>query len=457
MLATPDQVGERLVCPDCETPAIVPPPEEVVSHAPQPVTPSRDPNDVYDISQPGPAPSAHAAPAPRSYIAAICPVCHTRLDVTEDKVGTIIECPDCGTRFAVHRPKAAPPQPNPLDEIGEEYGVAPPMEVAQRKPAVMEPGDLVIDSEEHRTVEERRGLEEEWKNFNQQLRSGWQASPTPAAAVAAAVAASAEPEKEPTESFFSGVFTFPFYRSSIAYWVALSLGLMFVVLPPTFAYMMAIKQTGGPEWTWVIVASALACIAGLIWILMTSSSCLAILQDTAEGCDEVENWPEGQIFEWLFDAAYILTALLLATAAGLTVSRLLVWIGHPWWPSAIVVGWVMFPFILVSMLEAGSPLLPFSVPIVRSLLLAWWAWFLFYLETTLLVAVVGGLGAAVTVYTHHWGSPVAIVLAVAVLMIYFRLVGRLIWFCSHEGVLEDEDKPQRTDDKLLHKRSADVE
>lgn len=523
MLATLEQVGQRLICPDCETPSIVPPPEEA-THEPRPLPPTRDPNDVYGFapaegqaaaspdtsigSQPASWPSPASSPSPElapnpiskpvarsaaragskssskpsskrvpardpggagasqsgatppplpasrhkkeEFVTANCPVCHTRLDVTLDKVGKAIECPDCGTRFAVPRPKTAPVEPDPMDAIEEGYGLAAPVDVAHRKPAVFDAEDMAsLVSEEPRSIPDRQGLEEEWKNFNQQLRS------MPVVPGERTPIRRSEPEHVPTESFVRGIFTFPFYRSSIAYWLALTLGLMFVVLPPTFAVVWTMKQPE-PDWLWVIVASILALFSGLLWILMTSSTCMAILQDTAEGLDEVEGWPEGQVFEWLFDTSYILTAALLSTALGVGTVRLLEAMGQFWWPAGIVVGWLLFPFALVSLLEAGSPLLPFSLPIFRSLATAWWAWLTFYFEATFLFAVTGGLGALVTIPTHYWGSPVAIVLVVTALMIYFRLLGRLVWFCSHTGEIEGEES-NRSDDRLVHRRTAEIQ
>ncbi len=432
MLAPPEQVGQRLICPDCETPSIVPPPEDV-THEPLPLGPSSGPSEgpaeTYDLAAPeaGPAPPPAARLVDKKYVAAVCPVCHTRLNVTADKVGRAIECPDCGTRFAVSRPKARAPQPDPMKEIEGGYDVIAPPRVASRKPALFDEAAMPADLDEQRSMEERRGLEEEYRSLNEQLHSGWQVAPSQVSTGRAV-----ESSKSEEASFFRGVFTFPFYRSSMAYWVALSVGLMFVVLPPMFAFMLALRPNG-PGWGWAAVASAMGAVAGLLWILMTSSSCLAILQDTAEGCDEVENWPEGQFFEWLFDASYVLSATLLATAVGLGVTRLVGWLGYSWWPIWVIVSWVTFPLVLMSMLEAGSPLLPFSWPIMRSMLLVWWAWLIFYVEATLVVGVGVGLGALVTIPTHYWGSPVALALAVTVLMIYFRLMGRLVWFCSHEG------------------------
>lgn len=482
MLATVDQVGQRLICPDCETPSLVPPLEEV-SHEPLPPPRRWDPSDVYDNqldpdAAPTPGMPAPVAPAPTTpprppastpqLIVATCPVCHTRQDVTPDQLGKALECPDCGTRFPVARPKAAaPPPPDPLDAIGEEYGLAPAPEVAPRKPAVFD-DEIPLEFEQHgspslagrageerRSAEDLRELDEEWKNLNQQLRDGGGWQPTPGAVVAGR--GPRKPAKQERVSFVGGVVNFPFYRGCLIHWLAMTLGLMFVVVPPVFAYAWAIQQQN-PEWTWVIVAGILAGFAGLLWSLMSSSTCLAILQDTAEGCDDIENWPEGQLTEWLYDTIYIATALILSVALGAGLLRLLELAGVAWWPRglavAIGVGFLAFPFLLMSMLEAGSPLIPFSVPITRSLGTVWWAWFLFYFEATLLVAVTAGLGAAVVIPTHYWGTPAALVLVPAMLMIYFRLLGRLVWCCSHHGS-SGEARPLRDDDDLVQQRPSD--
>lgn len=507
MLATVDQVGQRLICPDCETPSIVPPLEEV-SHEPPPPIRRWNPADVYDTQDsPGaPAPPPPASPgAPPSsakpskkvspppaakvappasaaqYVVATCPVCHTRQDVTLDQVGKALTCPDCGTRFPVPPPPArpAPLPPDPLDEIGQEYGLAPsegyglaaPHDPVERKPAIFDL-DLSDDQEGYRPAaastpgEERprRELEEEWKSLNHQLREGgdWEAAPSRALPRRKPVKP-AKPAKEQRASFVAGVFNFPFYRTCLLYWVALSVGLMFVVLPPVFAWRWT-EQQETPDWTWATVAAVLAAFGGLLWSLMSSATCLAILQDTAEGCDEIENWPEGAFLEWLFDAVYIFVALVLAAALGFGVYRLLDLGGVPWWPrglqASVLAGFLAFPFLLMSLLEAGSPLIPFSLPILRSLGSVWWRWLLFYLETGVLVASMAGLGTLVALKSQSWGStialtPVALLLAVAALMIYFRLLGRLVWCCSHVGGTGDEDPLARRDeDDLVQTRSS---
>ncbi|MGA2255292.1 MAG: hypothetical protein ABSG53_11570, partial [Thermoguttaceae bacterium] len=59
------------------------------------------------------------------------------------------------------------------------------------------------------------------------------------------------------------------------------------------------------------------------------------------------------------------------------------------------------------------------------------AWIGFYLETTLLLAVAGGITiAAMLPGSFLLGVPLVAVTVVTVLMIYFRLLGRLAWCCS---------------------------
>jgi hypothetical protein len=94
---------------------------------------------------------------------------------------------------------------------------------------------------------------------------------------------------------------------------------------------------------------------------------------------------------------------------------------------------LLFPILFLSMLEANSPFWPFSAPVWRSLLSHWWAWGKFFLlSTVLFAAVVGGALLCVVEVSFLLGFVVAFV-TVAILMIYFRLLGRLAWCCSEEA------------------------
>jgi hypothetical protein len=103
----------------------------------------------------------------------------------------------------------------------------------------------------------------------------------------------------------------------------------------------------------------------------------------------------------------------------------------------------LFPVLLLSMLETGSPLLPFSQAVMKSFFAAKRGWTIFYLETM-------GLWAAALCAAGHvlqrWKSstsvllPILALLLTAVLIIYFRLLGRLGWYCGEVMTVEEEEQ-----------------
>jgi len=127
---------------------------------------------------------------------------------------------------------------------------------------------------------------------------------------------------------------------------------------------------------------------------------------------------------------------------GLGIARALESAGIAGWPSVWISLVLIFPVSLLAMLETGSPLNPFSLPVWRSLLYAWWAWGLFYVETTVLIGVLGGLALLAAIYVPAMGMVVAAPLLVATLMIYFRLLGRLAWRCG-EGAARGKQPPTK--------------
>ena len=92
---------------------------------------------------------------------------------------------------------------------------------------------------------------------------------------------------------------------------------------------------------------------------------------------------------------------------------------------------VLFPWLLLSMLEANSPLVPISKAVCGSLLRKWRTWLAFYMETIPLLLSIGASAiAAMLLGSLPLAIPVLAMTMVAVLMIYFRLLGRLAWCCS---------------------------
>jgi DNA-directed RNA polymerase subunit RPC12/RpoP len=121
MVASEQQVGEEITCPDCGTKTIVPPLVPVLAKE----VPAADIQEGYALrTDPGqPRPESVVG---QEYYAVRCPVCATRLHATPDQVGTTMVCPDCRKGFVVPPP---PPPKAVLDvEPLQAYDLRAPVE-----------------------------------------------------------------------------------------------------------------------------------------------------------------------------------------------------------------------------------------------------------------------------------------------------------------------------------------
>ena len=97
----------------------------------------------------------------------------------------------------------------------------------------------------------------------------------------------------------------------------------------------------------------------------------------------------------------------------------------------------LFPFVLLTLLERSSLFNLFSPKIAGSLFVNLWAWLLFYVQSVLLLAA---LLLVAMPSSRVLGTLSAVVIGpwfTAILMVYFRLVGRLAWQVSGERVPEE--------------------
>ena len=91
------QIGQEVICPDCGTPTTVSRPAENrrKSHDRRPKRSATTPW-LRRLAGGGAVPAAE-----QSYVAVVCPVCHTRMHATADQVGNRIHLPHCGSPAVV--------------------------------------------------------------------------------------------------------------------------------------------------------------------------------------------------------------------------------------------------------------------------------------------------------------------------------------------------------------------
>jgi MFS family permease len=182
-------------------------------------------------------------------------------------------------------------------------------------------------------------------------------------------------------------------------------------------------------------------VMGMAVVLTGSVMLLAVLQDTANGKDEIDSWPQGFFMDWLFEGLYVAVALFLGVLPGVLAGQFVLCAGGAATVYAVALAvcsgvtlLVLFPVMLLSLLEAGSPFVPVSRPIWRSLSIARPRWVQFYA-----LSVVLAMAGLVILLGFRRGGVVldflVLFFVTALSMIYFRLLGRLAW-CCREAVAE---------------------
>jgi len=418
MHGTLEEVGKHLLCPDCYTPVEVPPPKAPAQEKPPLAHPV---DEEYAIREEPDGRAAESRPADKPLIPVVCSLCQTRMHATLEQVGELITCPDCGRPAVVPRPEAPVPKPRPEGTLIGEYGVGKPAERVEYKPRTdvrlvrIEPGDT-------------QALDEADVTGIVHLR------PTP-----------------PRWPFWTGIFSFLWHPGTWPRLAGLTAGLLVVLLPVIYGVVLMVKTpvAGLGNAAPLVGSMVIMAVGGLlcvVWAVVVSPPLLTVIQDTAEGNDAIESWPEPIFSDWLLDFFYFLNSAAVSVLLGVGVAWLLAFV-TPLSPLAVpVTAFVLFPIALVSMLEAGSPLRPLSLNVWGSLFSLWWAWAAFYFETAVLVGGFVFLSGLVVRFLGPWGLLPAAVPSAALTLVYCRLLGRLAWCVAQES-REEEEKRDDEDDR----------
>ena len=403
-----EQVGQTLVCPDCGTPAVVPPP---ASRAASRVTPI--PVEEYPLLEDTPGASSDHPIAAETLIRINCPLCRTMMYAGEDQVGQTTICPDCSTPVVVPRPPPPRRKPDPMAEAGEGYGVAAPGEIAASGPVA-------------RPVAAGRLADE----------AGDATDGEPAAV------SRGRRSVPPRRPFLVGTFTFPFSSGAwghtlvLAFWAAVSLGL-------ARTSIQLVASASFATWFGSAILIVVAGLLAVMWFVLASACALVVVRDTANGCDEIQEWPDIGFLDWMGDSLYVFASLSTSLLPGAGLAWLLAGVDQSGRAAILLASLLLvFPIVLLSTLENESPWGIISLPVCRALWTAGRGWIGFYFTSAALLTAVG----AVTVGAGAVGGVLGIVGAMLVLapgwLVYFRLLGRLAWYCADRmNYAESEGEP----------------
>ena len=203
---------------------------------------------------------------------------------TADQVGSKMICPDCGTATVV------PPMPRPRPKIDVMAGA--------------EQGAYAIVGDDEPTRPGRAAAPPPRRVREEPPPQRREAADEPE-----------EPEIKlpsrrpvlPDRPFLDGTFTFPFHR---CVWVRTIILAIWSIVPGVAVTVVSRRSRG---WRRGGAVPRSRCAAfggrlracGAMWFAILSATVMAVLRETAEGCDEIENWP-GQVFlDWLGEPVHV--------------------------------------------------------------------------------------------------------------------------------------------------------
>ena len=101
---------------------------------------------------------------------------------------------------------------------------------------------------------------------------------------------------------------------------------------------------------------------------------------------------------------------------------------------------LFFPIVLFSMLAEGTIFAPYSANVVKSVQGAGDGWMLVYM-LSFVIGLIAAIGISFVALNHWLAAPFAAAILVTITLIYFRLLGRLMWY-SQNNLPQVERPPQ---------------
>ncbi|MEZ6100575.1 MAG: hypothetical protein R3E01_16525 [Pirellulaceae bacterium] len=373
------QIGQRVECPDCGTPALVKAMPEKKKRSP----PELIEENPYRLLAEG-----EALPNFETEFRFGCSVCGTSLSAPRSHVGKQIRCPDCHSSVTVPQPVVAKPKRQP-----------------QLDPAFNIPAAPTAPNTVHADIAHQL-LADAAKHVDEQA---------------------AKLPKGPKRPFRESIIGFGFYGATLALWLAFTCGLSLEHV--LISVINDLTDSLSFASIIAIFVSAIASFVAIAMIIIISNYLLAIVIQTSAGYDRMESGPESfGMVEWIWNSFFVVNALAFSCLPGGLIAApvggiLPIFI----WTIPLVSAMFLLPLVLSSMLHENSRIQPYSAGIFATLRTHSSAWFAAYSWLIpLWLFIVGGqwitlLAAPVPV------KIAAVGISTFCLLIYARVVGRLIW------------------------------
>jgi len=172
-------------------------------------------------------------------------------------------------------------------------------------------------------------------------------------------------------------------------------------------------------------------IGGALFGIMVVSCGFAIMQSVANGEDRVSEWPIFDPMETLGEMVVALAAIAFAAGPAWALGIYLFQGGLVTVAMSMISLYLLFPVVLLSMLDEQSILSPFSADVTKSVMRAADQWGAAYLCSGILFFVIFLLFMISSVSPPTLGVLLAIATTVCGVFAYFGVVGRLAYGIGH--------------------------
>lgn len=167
--------------------------------------------------------------------------------------------------------------------------------------------------------------------------------------------------------------------------------------------------------------------AGFFLGAIVVSCGFAILQSVANEEKTVSEWPVFDPMGWIGQLFVAVAAALVAAVPAWAVATLVFQSSLTSAAITMLSVYAIFPFVVLSMLDMGSPFVPFSAEVARSVTKCEEAWGGFYFSSGVLFVGLFLVFAVTSTMSAPLGAVVAIFATIAIAFVYFSMIGRLAY------------------------------
>ncbi|UUO08253.1 hypothetical protein M4951_08005 [Blastopirellula sp. J2-11] len=418
--------GEAFICPHCEQSMRVPKPSDV--GVIRSGAKDKDPTESV-----------------------VCPVCNTRVTIQSRDLGKRVMCPDCQTAFVAKlAAKKAPVKQVEMsdddiyslkeavhDDTSSKQMAARYFAEAERQSRAEKERPHLSDKPYQKMVEERAAAQ-----FNADMPPETKReSLTPedydprSTRVQYPLSLSAEAITTDVKFFLDIQF--------LTRWIVIAMATAVVFYMAINAVALGSGAADFGAYFNSFALTTMTVVVGAIVLVFLASAFMNISTSIASGVSQLE-WPETPIFERIMETIFFVVALILAmTPAGLVAALVSPWLAAP----LGILGFFLFPYFYLALLDSGSPIVPFSGAILAAVGRKLHKWFLFYIVTGVVllgILVLGALGYYFSGEQYKYAKYMVLpagVLTTGFLLFYAVWLGKLGWECSQDAG-ETPEKPR---------------